>query len=550
MKIVLRILGGIGALVALLLLLVGACHLNPELSKKMGEVVSNVVPTQKQTNLEPNRTGSNTQNEIQVIKPTAADEGTDSREETAGLNNDILQPEYEAPALEDLRIDSLVSHLNGLEEIEDTGEVITKEEAQEIQDSLTVGKTGEGLDFDEEMYPYYAMLNDSAKELYRQIYANMEAMTQRFKPIHDTNAQELKNAFTAVCNDQPQLFFIKTGYGYKQDMTGNIVEIDLAYLFSEDEVDNARSRFDDEADEIIAMASGKNSDYDKEVVVHDALMDKITYDLGAPMNQSAYSALVNGRTVCAGYARAFQYICMKMDIPCYYCAGYAGENHAWNIIKLEDDYYNVDVTWDDTNPNTHNYFNCSDAEYAKDHVRRDLSVYLPPCNGEKYSDLILDPEPEKESEQPEEKEVKEEEKPAASDVKNDTTTPASTQSDTQTGNDRTTTTAEVAVSTGEQEKTVEEKVDLTKTAESVEEYFKICMANLKASDKDEMTFKIKVKDKLLWQDIRRTYQNEEYKDAYAQQMLKEKGKDYYSVDIEAERLTGGVYVLTHTVKIS
>ena len=34
------------------------------------------------------------------------------------------------------------------------------------------------------------------------------------------------------------------------------------------------------------------------------LIDKISYNLGAEMNQSAYSALVNGQTVCAGYARA------------------------------------------------------------------------------------------------------------------------------------------------------------------------------------------------------------------------------------------------------
>ena len=70
--------------------------------------------------------------------------------------------------------------------------------------------------------------------------------------------------------------------------------------------------------------------------VHDRLISRISYSKAATMNQSAYSALVGGKTVCAGYARAFQYLMQKLGIPCYYCTGFAGENHAWNIIKLSD----------------------------------------------------------------------------------------------------------------------------------------------------------------------------------------------------------------------
>ena len=101
--------------------------------------------------------------------------------------------------------------------------------------------------------------------------------------------------------------------------------------------------------------------------------------MNAPMNQSAYSALVNGRTVCAGYARAFQYLMQRLGIPCYYCTGYAGEDHAWNIIKLGEDYYNVDVTWDDTDTPTYDYFNKSDREFGTSHMRTGLAVYLPAC---------------------------------------------------------------------------------------------------------------------------------------------------------------------------
>ena len=135
------------------------------------------------------------------------------------------------------------------------------------------------------------------------------------------------------------------------------------------------------------VQGGLESDYEKEVYVHNALLDRIEYDLQAPLNQSAYSAMVNGRTVCAGYARSFQYLMTQMGVPCYYCTGYAGENHAWNIIRLDGEFYNVDATWDDTTPNTYDYFNKTDNEFAPNHRREELSVYLPSCGGTKYSNL-------------------------------------------------------------------------------------------------------------------------------------------------------------------
>ena len=103
------------------------------------------------------------------------------------------------------------------------------------------------------------------------------------------------------------------------------------------------------------------------------------------MNQSAYSALVEGKSVCAGYARAYQYLMQRLGIPCYYCTGFAGEDHAWNIVGLDDGYYNVDVTWDDTPGGEYDYFNKTDEDYADTHVRRDLSVNLPKCEGQRYA---------------------------------------------------------------------------------------------------------------------------------------------------------------------
>ena len=47
--------------------------------------------------------------------------------------------------------------------------------------------------------------------------------------------------------------------------------------------------------------------------------------------------------MCAGYARAFQYIMTNLEIPTFYVTGYSNGEHAWNIVNLSDGCYNVDL---------------------------------------------------------------------------------------------------------------------------------------------------------------------------------------------------------------
>lgn len=65
---------------------------------------------------------------------------------------------------------------------------------------------------------------------------------------------------------------------------------------------------------------------------------------------------------------------------------------------LDDGFYNVDTTWDDTGNGTYDYFNKTDADYASSHIRRELSIYLPPCNGQAYRNLEPEEEPETDTE--------------------------------------------------------------------------------------------------------------------------------------------------------
>lgn len=92
----------------------------------------------------------------------------------------------------------------------------------------------------------------------------------------------------------------------------------------------------------IARKMKKYSDYEKIKATHDYLIEYNNYHIGS---DGPYRALYKGQTNCNGYALAFMAIMRECGIPCTY---ETGDNHAWNSVQLDGEWYNIDVTWDDT----------------------------------------------------------------------------------------------------------------------------------------------------------------------------------------------------------
>ena len=268
------------------------------------------------------------------------------------------------------------------ENMEGTGELVTNPGGE-------TGETDAGCDFPENFYPYRAMLNDRQKRVYNQAYANAVSLNRNpFVLVDTVSEQELIDVMSALINDQPGLFYLETKYSYGYLLDKSVVSLTLAFNALAQDQPRHAAAFEAAADAILSKAKSLSSDVEKEKYVHDALLAGTEYDTNAANNQSAYSALVLGSSVCAGYSRALQYLLLRLGIPCYYCEGTVdGGNHAWNIVALSDGYYNVDASWDDVSADDamHSFFNLSDAEIGKDHIRRGLSVNLPACNAKNYA---------------------------------------------------------------------------------------------------------------------------------------------------------------------
>lgn len=93
------------------------------------------------------------------------------------------------------------------------------------------------------------------------------------------------------------------------------------------------------------------SDLEKAVYVHDWLVQNLAYDTeyvedGLIDDHNARNALVDGSTVCEGYAKVYALALNHLDIPAVLVTS-STLNHAWNMVELDGQWYQVDCTWDD-----------------------------------------------------------------------------------------------------------------------------------------------------------------------------------------------------------
>ena len=206
-------------------------------------------------------------------------------------------------------------------------------------------------------------------------------------------------AYYAVLADHPEFFWIDSSVQAKESsFTGKVIGYQLSTTVDIENRDFLRTQLEAAADECISRIDPDVSDYQKIKQVYEYLIDMVDYDGSSPDNQNIQSALLNHRSVCAGYAKAFQYILHRMGMFCTYVTGstVSGGDHGWNIVRIDGNYYHVDVTWGDPvfvntqeasgtgGAMNYNYLCCTDAELYKTHIPK-ASVPLPECIDDSYN---------------------------------------------------------------------------------------------------------------------------------------------------------------------
>ena len=241
-----------------------------------------------------------------------------------------------------------------------------------------------------DFYFYRNLLSGTYKQAYDQIYSALYNGVQTINMSVSVKSSDIANIVYSVYYDHPELFWVDSSLYYYINGSGIVTSLTVYFNGTANNLEQSQQNFEKAIAPLIKLASSLPDDAEKVKLVHDYLTNTIQYVNGSQYNQSAYSAIVNGKTVCAGYAHAFQYCMQKLGIPAAYIVGYAGEAHAWNLLQLGGEYYCMDVTWDDPvgNPPTtyyYDYFNITDAQISKDHTRDAISAQLPVASGTLYS---------------------------------------------------------------------------------------------------------------------------------------------------------------------
>ena len=224
-------------------------------------------------------------------------------------------------------------------------------------------------------------------ELYQKI-SQYESVIQFDRKI---DSDEIVLAMSELERKHPEIFWIN-GYSMKSNEVSSEVTLKVMNQYSPDELRRMCEQVDFAVDEILSTVNPEDSDYEKALQMHDYLVTHTEYDQSAVNSgkglwSTAFGCLINGSAVCQGYSQAFQILMNRLGIECGICSGDAkGEPHAWNYIKLNGQYYWVDVTWDDPVSENHNfdwihhgYFLIDDRMLARSRTFESNGQFVPLC---------------------------------------------------------------------------------------------------------------------------------------------------------------------------
>ena len=183
--------------------------------------------------------------------------------------------------------------------------------------------------------------------------------------------------YSELLNENPEYFYVRGSIRY----SNAIPYIQIVYNYDLESIPEMIEAFNEAVDDVIALVDTDTmNEVDIALKIHDYLVlnaeyDVKTYETNDSDNRDAFNAygvLINKIGVCQSYTLAYNHILSKLGIEAYPVTSSA-LMHIWSMIKIDDNYYHVDVTHDDPivdrlGISKYTYFLCSDSELLADNV--------------------------------------------------------------------------------------------------------------------------------------------------------------------------------------
>lgn len=194
---------------------------------------------------------------------------------------------------------------------------------------------------------YFKQLTEEEQRVYRELLKGIRAREKEFY-LTISDDDSIDRSYHAVLKDHPEIFWVhnrekiyKTTYS-----DSDYCVFTPGYTYTDSEIDEIQTAMEQSFQEVRALIPEDAGDYEKVRIVYTYVIDHTQYQTGED-DQSIAGVFWKKSAVCAGYAGAVQYLLERLDIPCIYVEGStkgSTEGHAWDIVKIGQEYYYVDAT--------------------------------------------------------------------------------------------------------------------------------------------------------------------------------------------------------------
>ena len=233
----------------------------------------------------------------------------------------------------------------------------------------------------------------SIETLQSLINKEVTQLSSEFSIRYTGDITEIKDGLTDITKTAIQNSYIYTNissFKWKYDGYNNNIVIAFAFTYHISPTEEAF--VGQTLANIIAPMHGL-SDIEKLQAAHDFIVLTAEYSKETEGSQySPYTLLTENKGVCQAYALVLYRMLEMLGFEVQYVPGKVGEQlHAWVLVKLDRDWYHIDVTWDDPLPDRkgevrYQYFLVSDRQLAQDHTWDYAS--FPAATSEKYTEML------------------------------------------------------------------------------------------------------------------------------------------------------------------
>lgn len=188
----------------------------------------------------------------------------------------------------------------------------------------------------------YNSLNDAQKNIYDHLVYHEDITFSIFAlPTFEAFKQDYCN----IINDFPEFYYVSSSFEWSS-IGNKVTKVFPCYSMSFDEWKNSDIIFRQGTEKALSNIDSSMDDMQKALVLHDYILNNSIYaDDEKDIAHSAWGFFYNGRVVCAGLTLAYSYLLHQVGIESEYVFT-EKKAHAWNAVKINGNWYNVDLTFD------------------------------------------------------------------------------------------------------------------------------------------------------------------------------------------------------------